>query len=445
MNLVYNNNTMKDFQKFLWDRNGSNVSYGLLLEKIDQTNRVVVGFATLDNVDYADDIITLDASINAFENFRGNIRVQHDDKRPVGTMIGFQPSTYFDEETQKTYNGIQVAVRISDGAEDVWKMCLDGTLSAFSIAGAVRKAHKVYSEELGRTIQVIDEIMFTELSLVDSPMNRLANVFAIHKSFDYGTMEKGFDSCNLFWCGTDRLASKSKGAELNCPSCGDAMATIGHIDENDEIEKQLRKVFENEMKGGHPLVEDTNIVIEKDIDGEETVAVEEAVVESESEAVEEAVEEVISEETEAPEEEEESEETESEDDTEEEEDKEVERSLEDLLRELHQKLDESLDESRELVSKSHDELKTEFSTLSSDMEKQFRTLAEKNTELEGVISELREKLNNTTDGLEETKKRLDGFVEHTAVKKGLDSSSRTTVATTEKRESLFSGVFTGKQ
>lgn len=435
---------MKDFQSFLWDRNGSQVNYGLNLEKIDENNRIVIGFATLDNVDYADDIITQQASLKAFENFRGNVRVQHDENRPVGRVIGFQPATYFDEETQKEYTGIQVAVRVSDGAEDVWKMCLDGTLSGFSIAGALRKAHKVYSEELGKYIQVIDEIVFTELSLVDSPMNRLANIVSIHKSFDYGTMEKGFDSFNLFWCGTDKLASKAADQALNCPACGEAMANVGHIEQNADIEKQLEIVFENETKGGHPIMEDTNIVIEKNIDGEEAVSVEEAVLEEVEveapavEATEEVEAEVATEEVEA--EVEAVEEAPAEQETEVE--AEVERSLEDLLRDLHNKLDESLDESRELVSKSHDELKDEFKTLSSDMEKQFKTLADKNEELEGVIGELKTKLNTTTDELGETKKTLDGLVKNTAVKKSIDSSSRTTVASTEKRTSLFSGVFT---
>lgn len=150
---------------------------------IDASQRIVVGFATLDNLDSSNDIVTAEASMKAFEQFHGNVRLMHE-SRPVGKVISSQPAVYFDPVTGEEHSGIQVSVRISKAAEDVWTMCQDGTLSGFSIGGEVLKASKVYSEQYGKAVKYIDDYRLTELSLVDSPANAFANITAIKKSSD---------------------------------------------------------------------------------------------------------------------------------------------------------------------------------------------------------------------------------------------------------------------
>jgi len=189
-------------QKFLDSGHKANkLNVPVDIQKDAEHQRLVIGFATLDNVDLTNDVITAEASQKAFENFRGNVRLMHDKLRPVGKVVDLAPATYFDAETQKEYSGIQVAVAVSDSEPGVWQKCLDGTLSGFSIGGAVKRTEPEYREDIGKTVQVIKEYQLTELSLVDSPANHLANVHTIYKSVDgdesvanpmglYGTIQK---------------------------------------------------------------------------------------------------------------------------------------------------------------------------------------------------------------------------------------------------------------
>ena len=207
---------------------------------IDTSQRIVVGFATLDNLDSSDDIVTAEASMKAFEQFHGNVRLMHE-SRPVGKVISSQPAVYFDPATGEEHSGIQVSVRISKAAEDVWTMCQDGTLSGFSIGGEVLKASKVYSEQYGKAVKYIDDYRLTELSLVDSPANAFANITAIKKSSD-SFIEEGdqFYTTGKF----------SKVFEIKTEG-GNTMTIKKSIDEtNDsgEIAEETNEVTEAESK-----------------------------------------------------------------------------------------------------------------------------------------------------------------------------------------------------
>lgn len=207
---------------------------------IDTSQRIVVGFATLDNLDSSNDIVTAEASMKAFEQFHGNVRLMHE-SRPVGKVISSQPAVYFDPATGEEHSGIQVSVRISKAAEDVWTMCQDGTLSGFSIGGEVLKASKVYSEQYGKAVKYIDDYRLTELSLVDSPANAFANITAIKKSSD-SYIEEGdqFYTTGKF----------SKVFEIKTEG-GNTMTIKKSIDEtNDsgEIAEETNEVTEAESK-----------------------------------------------------------------------------------------------------------------------------------------------------------------------------------------------------
>lgn len=149
------------------------------ISKVDKENRIVSGFATLDNVDMEDDLIAYEASIEAFEKFRGNVREMHQ-PIAVGKVISHRPDSYFDPSTGELYNGIFVQVRISKGAPDTWEKVLDGTLSAFSIQGPVRKAD--YIDHRGKKVRKVTKYDLNELSLVDNGGNQLANIMYIQKS-----------------------------------------------------------------------------------------------------------------------------------------------------------------------------------------------------------------------------------------------------------------------
>jgi cation transport regulator ChaB len=157
---------------------------GVPLTKIDVKKREVSGFATLDNIDEAGDILESDASREAFGLWFGNIREMHQ-KKAVGKAVDWRPDTYVDSETGDTYEGIWVTAKVSKGAEDTWQKVLDGTLGGFSVGGATLEKERVLVKAGGEDRQAwkITKYRLTELSLVDNPCNRFATISLI-KSVD---------------------------------------------------------------------------------------------------------------------------------------------------------------------------------------------------------------------------------------------------------------------
>lgn len=427
---------MEHLESLYWKRAGSGLSLGIDFKSIETEGRVVTGFATLDNVDFADDIVPLEASIRAFENFRGNIRAQHDKNQPVGKLLGFEVAEFFDEKTQQSFKGIKVAVYVSKGAPHIWEMVQDGTLSAFSIGAAVKEASRVYKEDLKKTVQVIKDYVLLELSLVDSPMNQLANTEAVYKAFgvEDTEIEKDFSGSHLMWCATDRISTKSQSPAMSCPICSEPMGNLGHIEENTDIGEQLTKVFNITQKGGHPQVAE-NIVNEEN--NEEVVTPEATVVETE------AVEEVALEETdETPAEESEvesSEEAVAEVDT-------TEASAPVLDPNAVQ---EVLDQLRDVVRSEFELALTASNERIEAVAKSVESLqAEVLKAFGGVKEEVNEKLASLGAELSETKEslgvvtnNLDELVAEPAVKKSLDSVHTRTDDTRTNEDELFKGFF----
>ena len=94
-----------DISKANWDMDGDKVRISMPFSKVDTEKRIVSGFATLDNVDRQNDIVTPEASQKAFSKFRGNIREMHQPKA-VGKMVSFKEDKYFDPESKKFYQGV---------------------------------------------------------------------------------------------------------------------------------------------------------------------------------------------------------------------------------------------------------------------------------------------------------------------------------------------------
>lgn len=439
---------MNEIGKLLYNRQGSQLNLSFDLVSMEGSSRTVVGYATLDNIDFGSDIVDKSASVKAFSNFRGNVRLQHDKNRPVGRVLDFQPAIVTGEDGQE-YSAIKVAVYISEGAEDVWKMVQDGTLSGFSIGGAVLSASKIYNKELKKTVQVINDYALLELSLVDSPMNGLANVISIHKSLGFDkVMEKDFSSLNLFYCGQDELSLKAPGEECICPKCDELMVNFGNTNENEDIEKSLEKVFEGlkiETKGGHPTMEDT---LEKDIEDNneekdvitsDQVTDEELVEDKEAPVVEETVEtDEVEEEVEPEEEESEEDSDEAEEETEE--DAETEEadaeSEEDSNEKLVEELRSIIAEHSAATAKSLDEVREELSATNAGLSE----LAKEHAALKDTTVEIKEKLNSATEELKEANKRLDVVTDGTPIKKSLDSDTSAN-SNSQKKDSIWKGLF----
>lgn len=441
---------MDDLNSIYWKRNGSNISIGIDVKSIEEGSRIVTGFATLNNIDFAGDIVDPDASVRAFKEFRGNVRFQHDKYRPVGKVLAFEPVTIFNEETGETAEAIKVAVKVVEDA--AWELVKEDVLNGFSIGAAVRKAERVYNDALKKTVQVIKDYKLLELSLVDSPMNELANVLTVHKSLDTLGVdeEKGFVGSNLFWCASDRIASKKSADRAECPKCSESMANLGHIHENTDIQTQLNKVFEISEKGGHPQVADSTI--NKDAEGEDIDVAPDAQGEASEEAVVEDTETVAEDVVETPEEVTETEEVApvAEVDTEiDEVSNTVEAEVQENTGLTDEKLEEFMTQLRTLIKeevtvarKSYEDLSADFSSRFEKVEKSFEALETTFSELKGAQEELTEKINSVTSEYDAVQKRLDVVAGETAVKQSMDSEITRETTTKSGDSVLWDGLFT---
>jgi len=163
-----------------WETKGNNVRLSMPIGKVDVERRMVSGFATLDNVDRQGDIVTTESSIEAFKNFRGNLREMHQPSA-VGKIVSFKEDKYFDPNDKKFYSGVYVSAYVSKGAQDAWEKVLDGTYTGFSIGGNIKTWDDAYDEKIDKTIRVIKTYELHELSLVDNPANQFANILSIEK------------------------------------------------------------------------------------------------------------------------------------------------------------------------------------------------------------------------------------------------------------------------
>jgi hypothetical protein len=238
-------------QKAHWATEGENVRLSMPINKVDQERRIVSGFATLDNIDRQQDIVTTEASLKAFEKFRGNIREMHQ-PLAVGKMVSFKEDKYFDPETKKFYSGVYVSAYVSKGAQDTWEKVLDGTLSGFSIGGRMNKWDDAYDEKSDSAIRVIKEYDLVELSLVDTPANQFANILSVEK-VDGVDVVKGVDSDtvleNVFWDKESGLVMVSENESEVSPTSGTPMKNIGFVEKSDSDKNDMIKFLVDSAKG----------------------------------------------------------------------------------------------------------------------------------------------------------------------------------------------------
>jgi len=293
-----------------WDREGENLRLSMPFSKVDEERRIVSGFATLDNVDKQLDIVTSDASLKAFEKFRGNIREMHQ-PISVGKMVSFKEDKYFDPDTKKFYNGVYVSAYISKGAQNTWEKVLDGTLSGFSIGGKMNKWDDGYDSKSEKQIRIIKDYDLVELSLVDNPANQFANILSVEKVDGVDTIKGDIADVvieNVFFDKDSGLVLISDNESELSPVTGTPLQNIGFVEKNDNEKTEMIKFLVDSAKGINtskmtkevgPMndsTEDVTEIVEKSDDVVETneIAPEaEADVEKSEDVATEAVEETV--------------------------------------------------------------------------------------------------------------------------------------------------------
>ena len=237
--------------KASWETSGDSVRLSMPIGKVDIERRMVSGFATLDNVDKQGDIVTTESSVEAFKNFRGNLREMHQPSA-VGKIVSFKEDRYFDPSVKKFYSGVYVSAYVSKGAQDAWEKVLDGTYKGFSIGGNIKNWDDAYNEELSKTIRIIKEYDLFELSLVDNPANQFANIVSIEK-VDGKNVVGGYLSKaeieNVFWDSETGIVMVSESENETSPTSGKAMQNIGFIEKGDKNNTETLKFLVDSAKG----------------------------------------------------------------------------------------------------------------------------------------------------------------------------------------------------
>jgi len=292
---------VNNISKAHWNLDGENLRLSMPFSKVDENRRTVSGFASLDNIDKQDDIVTAEASMEAFAKFRGNIREMHQ-PLAVGKMVSFKADKYFDPETKKFYNGVYVSAYVSKGAQDTWEKVLDGTLQGFSIGGRMNKWDDGYDEKSDKAIRIIKQYDLVELSLVDSPANQFANIMSVEK-VDGLDVIKADETVleNVFYDKESGIVMVSENENELSPTTGSQMENIGFVEKTDNEKVTMIKFLVDSAKGINtskinkevqPMTKKTETVAEV-IETEALVEVTKSEVAPEADAVVEEVTEVI--------------------------------------------------------------------------------------------------------------------------------------------------------
>ena len=414
-------------QKAHWATEGDNVRLSMPFNKVDKERRIVSGFATLDNVDRQNDIVTPEASMKAFQKFRGNIREMHQPVA-VGKMVSFKEDKYFDPETKKMYNGVFVSAYISKGAQNTWEKVLDGTLSGFSIGGKMNKWDTAFNEEVSKKVRIIKEYDLVELSLVDTPANQFANILSVEKVDGVDTLKgESVDTIieNVFWDSESGLVLLSENETEVSPTSGLPMQNIGFVEKNDNEKTEMLKFLVDSAKGINVTKmnkENDNMADEIVNDVNAEVAPEAEVV-VDAPATEEVVETVVAEEApEAP--------------------------AADAEPAIVEEVVEEVPSSEEVIAKSVAELASTVTTAFSDITAIVKTLADANTSLANDLAELKKSVNFVSAKVEDAEsdftnlgKRIDAVEADTAFRKSGDLSEVLQHQPEQVEKSLWGGSF----
>ena len=263
-----------------WVTEGDNVRLSMPIGKVDIERRMVSGFATLDNIDKQGDIVTTESSIEAFKNFRGNLREMHQPSA-VGKIVSFKEDRYFDPNDKKFYSGVYVSAYVSKGAQNAWEKVLDGTYTGFSIGGNIKSWDDAYNEDMDKTIRVIKDYDLFELSLVDSPANQFANIVSIEKKDGHNVIDgmlSKVETENIFYDAETGMVMVSDSETAMHPVTQKQMQNIGFVEKNDNEKVNMIKFLVDSAKGistikitkeVSPMTEATDVAVDAAVENVE--------------------------------------------------------------------------------------------------------------------------------------------------------------------------------
>ena len=445
-----------NIEKSLWTSNGNDIALSVPFTKVNREKRTVSGFATLDNVDQTGDVVTAEASLKAFESFRGNIREMHG-SNAVGKMVSFKPETFYDPKEKEFYNGVYVDAYISKGAQDTWEKILDGTLQGFSIGGKISESDNEVNKATGKSVRFIKEYSLIELSVVDSPANELCNILSIQKvngQLIAKGIAVGVVTENIFYCEDSDSVFISTDKTYDSPVSGKPTTLIGWVESSDvnkakEIDKILDahkqsrftlpetpKIAKQANAEGGNEVEKLNVGKEADVVAEDVTveapaeaaatdaAVEETEVVADEAAVEVSTEDAVAQDPSAETLEKAAEVSE---------DKVDEPDFAKMLGDLKGFFSETLGKASEANASQVTAIKETVETFSKSVDARISELAEQHTALSSAVNDIK----STIDSVQ---KRVDAVESETAIKKSSDLGRSEEVTI---KKSKWNGSFLG--
>jgi hypothetical protein len=441
-----------NIEKAQWSTDGQNIHLAVPFTKVNRENRTVSGFATLDNVDQTGDVVTAEASMKAFESFRGNLREMHQ-PLAVGKVVSFKPETYYDQKSKEFYNGVYVTSYISKGAQDTWEKVLDGTLSGFSIGGKIKESDNEMNKSTGETVRFIKDYDLIELSIVDSPANEMCNIISIEKmngQLVFKGMAADVVTENIFYCEESDSVFISTDKTYASPVTGKEATLIGWVESSDiNKSKEIDKILASFKKSRVPLPGIQTIAKQVNVQGgneveklnakaedsaavetavEEVAIVEETVVASDAPAVEDAPAADSAEDADSA----------SVDVFKSVDAPQAEAAVEEpdfakMLVDLKGFFADTLSKATEANAVQVSEIKETVETFSKSVNAQITELAEKHSALSDAVTEIK----GTIDGVQ---KRVDAVEGDTAIKKSSDLGGSVAPAV---NKSKWNGSFLG--
>jgi hypothetical protein len=428
-----------NIEKSYWSANGESIHLSVPFTKVNREKRTVSGFATLDNVDQTGDVVTAEASMKAFENFRGNLREMHT-PLAVGKVVSFKPETFYDPTTKSFYSGVYVDAYISKGAQDTWEKVLDGTLSGFSIGGKINDSDNEVNKSTGQSVRFIKDYDLIELSIVDSPANELCNILSITKvngQLIFKGIAADVKMENIFYCEESDSVFISTDKTYVSPVTNKPAELIGWVESNDiNKAKEIDKILDAYKHSRVTLPETQTIAKQANAEGgnevsentETVAAVEETPVAVEETPVAEApVAEAAEAAADAP-----AETLEKAADV-----SEVEVDEPDfakMLGEIKDFFSETVAKSAEQKSAEVSAIKDSVESFSKTVEAKITELAEQNAALSKAVAEISTIINTV-------EKRVDAVESDTAIKKSSDLGGSQEVL--QKSKSKWNGSFLG--
>lgn len=150
------------------------------ITKIDEEKRMVFGYATTDSKDTQDEVVDLQASFDAVDEYTQwrTVKEMHRPETAAGTAPILEKHTGV---------GLYVGAEIVD--DQAWKKCLKKVYKGFSIGGYVLKRDPENSKR-------ITKYRLVEISLVDRPANP-DSLFSIVKRDNTTPSQEGAGGDNL--------------------------------------------------------------------------------------------------------------------------------------------------------------------------------------------------------------------------------------------------------